>query len=329
MFPLTAIIFTRFGNLRLQKCESEYGSGPLNPRRRIWLFSLKLALSFSARKEQRCQRNPLPISHHCRCALPGFGRRAVTASLRAQPCFGQAVGAATVSVGSRRQMVARLQPDWRRQARSESRSAAVAVRRRNINPAVGDADGAILYPAWRSLLQQLACQRTPHYHAPGGRQPLRYGCRHTGWRRNILSGGAGRCCRYPANADAWPCRRPDRDRRRRCRRRAGALALAFRLRELSLPLPAGLALLSPWVDMSFDGERTSQRHARSDAQPRLAGRLHAITVPAQGGRIRCSPLFQQNWRHAANADPVGSDELLLDDATRLAQRASVHGAMSV
>lgn len=107
-----------------------------------------------------------------------------------------------------------------------------------------------------------------------------------------------------------------------------ALALAFRLRELDLPLPGGLVLLSPWVDMSFDGESmrlngsldpllsrawlaSSARHYRAGA-----GRQHA----------GCSPLFAEFGGMPPMLIQVGSDELLLDDAMRLAQRAAVHGA---
>ncbi len=107
-----------------------------------------------------------------------------------------------------------------------------------------------------------------------------------------------------------------------------ALALAFRLREQGLPMPGGLLLCSPWVDLSFDGE-SMRLNARLDPMlSRLRLMICARHYRGDEGRQNpgCSPLFAEFGGMPPMLIQVGSDELLLDDAIRLAQRAAVHGA---
>lgn len=111
-----------------------------------------------------------------------------------------------------------------------------------------------------------------------------------------------------------------------------ALALALRLRELALPQPARLLLLSPWVDLTFGGDSIRQLR---DRDPMLAidwirhgAELYRGRRPASDPG--CSPLLANLAGLPPMLIQVGSDEVLLDDARRLAQRVgSVGGAVEL
>ena len=103
-----------------------------------------------------------------------------------------------------------------------------------------------------------------------------------------------------------------------------AVALLVAVREAGLPQPAAVAVLSPWTDLTLSGESL---RTRADADPIFtvdalrwyAERYAAGTAPG-GSPIRADltglpPMLVQ----------VGSDELLLDDAVRLAGRAGAAG----
>ncbi len=106
-----------------------------------------------------------------------------------------------------------------------------------------------------------------------------------------------------------------------------ALATAMSVRDAELPPPAGLVLLSPWVDLTGDSE-SMRRNAHLDpmlrpswsrqcARAYLGGR--PATDPA------CSPLFARHEGLPPVLIQVGSDELILDDSTRLADRCREAG----
>lgn len=106
-----------------------------------------------------------------------------------------------------------------------------------------------------------------------------------------------------------------------------ALALALRLKAEPLPQPAGIVCLSPWTDLTLSGESVKSR-ARLEVMlseklgAESAGRYlqgqdptHPLASPLYADLAGLAPLFIQ----------VGGQEILHDDSTRLAQRASAQG----
>ena len=103
-----------------------------------------------------------------------------------------------------------------------------------------------------------------------------------------------------------------------------ALALALRLKAEPLPQPAGVVCLSPWTDLTMSGDSVKSRarqevmlseaFGRDSAQHYLKGQdpKHPLASPLYADLAGLAPLFIQ----------VGGQEILHDDATRLAQRAS-------
>lgn len=107
-----------------------------------------------------------------------------------------------------------------------------------------------------------------------------------------------------------------------------ALSLALAIRDRGLPPPAGLVLISPWVDLSLSGETL---RSLCDADPMLtehwlrdAGTAYRGTLEARDPRV--SPLFANLRNLPPMLVQVGSDEILLSDAERLAQAAQDAGA---
>ncbi len=106
-----------------------------------------------------------------------------------------------------------------------------------------------------------------------------------------------------------------------------AVALVQRLVVEGLPLPACVCLLSPWVDLTCSSEAyltrprgdpmVSQKMALERA--RLYAGKRDLTNPC------VSPLYGSFWGFPPLFILVGSDEVLYDDAYRLAQKASQSG----
>ncbi|NWG19144.1 MAG: alpha/beta hydrolase [Chloroflexi bacterium] len=106
-----------------------------------------------------------------------------------------------------------------------------------------------------------------------------------------------------------------------------ALALLLRLRATGQALPAGAALLSPWVDLALTGATLTTHAARDPlcsaeglqlAAHRYLGSANPrnpVVSPLYGKLHDLPPLFIQ----------VGGDEVLLDDAQRLARYAREAG----
>jgi epsilon-lactone hydrolase len=99
-------------------------------------------------------------------------------------------------------------------------------------------------------------------------------------------------------------------------------SLLLRLRDENRPLPAAVAAISPWTDLALTGA-SLRRHAKADpmldvaelprvAQSYLAGAdpRHPWASPIYGDLGGLPPVLLQ----------VGSDEILHDDAVRLAER---------
>lgn len=108
-----------------------------------------------------------------------------------------------------------------------------------------------------------------------------------------------------------------------------ALALMLRLRELGVTLPARAALFSPWTDLAATGE-SIRRNTRRDAM--FTGEGIAPGADAYvGGADRRDPLISPLYGDFTGLPPllvhVGADEVLLDDSTRLAERARAAGVV--
>ncbi len=105
-----------------------------------------------------------------------------------------------------------------------------------------------------------------------------------------------------------------------------AVSLALAARDAGLPQPAGLALLSPWVDLTGTGASVVDNDHHDiwldGGLIAPAGRLYAPEDPAHP---LASPLFADLTGLAPMLVHVGTHEVLLDDARRLVTRARQHG----
>ena len=101
-----------------------------------------------------------------------------------------------------------------------------------------------------------------------------------------------------------------------------ALALAQHLRDRGLPAPAGLVLFFPWLDVTVSGDDQPALQKRdamlSIERLREAGRMWA--GDADPAEPRVSPLFGDPSGLPPTLVLVGTDDLLLSDARRLAAR---------
>ncbi|MDR3417591.1 MAG: alpha/beta hydrolase [Nevskia sp.] len=106
------------------------------------------------------------------------------------------------------------------------------------------------------------------------------------------------------------------------------LATAMAIRDAGLPQPAALAVISPWTDLTLSGD-SMRKLAKADPMLRedwlrdCAAR-YAGTTPLEDPRI--SPLYGNLKDLPPILVHVGSDEVLLSDAERLAERAQATGA---
>jgi acetyl esterase/lipase len=106
-----------------------------------------------------------------------------------------------------------------------------------------------------------------------------------------------------------------------------AVALAVLIRDLKLPPPAAMVLISPWADLTLSGE--SQRtHGARDPMLRRAwlaacAAYYAGALPLESAAL--SPLFADLTYLAPTLIQVGSEEILLSDSERLAERAKQAG----
>lgn len=105
----------------------------------------------------------------------------------------------------------------------------------------------------------------------------------------------------------------------------GGLVVATLLgaRDAGLPQPAAAAVFSPWVDMTLAGESMRGKHGIDPLFTR--DRLNAYAEHYLGDQDRAaklaSPVFADLTGLAPLLVQVGSHEILLDDAVRLAARA--------
>lgn len=102
-----------------------------------------------------------------------------------------------------------------------------------------------------------------------------------------------------------------------------SLSTAIALRDAGLPLPAVLVLLSPWVDLSLSGS-TMKTHATQDAmlsKDWLAWCANNYCGQKSLTDPTCSPLYADLTGLPPILIHVGTEEVLLDDAKRLAEQA--------
>ena len=99
------------------------------------------------------------------------------------------------------------------------------------------------------------------------------------------------------------------------------------IRDAKLPLPAEAALLSPWVDMEGIGESMTTKDS-VDPMVHKEGLL-GMAKAYLGGKDPRTPLAAPLYADLAGLPPlliqVGTSETLLDDASRLAERAKKAG----
>lgn len=111
------------------------------------------------------------------------------------------------------------------------------------------------------------------------------------------------------------------------------LAVTLAIRAEQLPLPAALALLSPWTDLTLSGASMLDK---LDVEPMLnppwldwAAGLYCGSAQDGPATLRTdpgvSPLFADFTGFPPMIVHVGSDEVLLDDATFLGKRAAHAG----
>lgn len=106
----------------------------------------------------------------------------------------------------------------------------------------------------------------------------------------------------------------------------GALAVTtlLRARERNLPMPAATMPLSPWVDMEITGDSLTTNREKDVLVQKEVVEIMAATFLGEAGNRR-DPLANPLYADLKGLPPmyiqVGGDETLLDDSSRLAERA--------
>jgi acetyl esterase/lipase len=105
------------------------------------------------------------------------------------------------------------------------------------------------------------------------------------------------------------------------------IALAVSARDAGLPLPAALACVSPWTDLACTGE---SMRTKASVDPCFTPEgLHLQAREYLGDADPRHPLASPLYADLRGLPPamvqVGEDELLLDDARRLVERARAAG----
>jgi monoterpene epsilon-lactone hydrolase len=110
-----------------------------------------------------------------------------------------------------------------------------------------------------------------------------------------------------------------------------AVALLLSLRDSNIPLPAACVCLSPWTDLAFTGESWKSK-AKADLIIYDYKEL-AFAKMYLGGLDAKTPLASPLYADLKGLPPllvqVGTDEVLLSDSTRLAERAKQAGVNAV
>ena len=105
------------------------------------------------------------------------------------------------------------------------------------------------------------------------------------------------------------------------------IATLVALRDGAQPLPAAGVCLSPWVDLEGSGESMATKAAVDPLVDR--DRLRKTAAYYLAGQDPCTPLAAPLYANLSGLPPlliqVGTAETLLDDSTRLAERARKAG----
>jgi acetyl esterase/lipase len=105
------------------------------------------------------------------------------------------------------------------------------------------------------------------------------------------------------------------------------LATLVALREAGEPLPAGAVCISPWTDLACTGDCVHEK-APLDKILSPDGLTRSAKSYAGGHELR-SPLISPLYADLRGLPPlliqVGTDEILLDDAKRIAEKAQIAG----
>lgn len=101
------------------------------------------------------------------------------------------------------------------------------------------------------------------------------------------------------------------------------LATLLKLRDENVPLPGTAVCLSPWVDLAGTGSSiTRKQNVDYILSPRFLSKSAKLYTNGHGLE---NPFISPIYASCHNLPPlliqVGTDEILLDDATRLAQKA--------
>lgn len=106
-----------------------------------------------------------------------------------------------------------------------------------------------------------------------------------------------------------------------------ALSLSLALREAGFPLPAGAAIFSPWTDLAVTGEsvRTNADRCAMFHGPDIGHSARYYLGETDPRNPLASPLYADLTGLPPLLIHVGADEVLLDDSTRLAERAQAAG----
>jgi acetyl esterase/lipase len=106
-----------------------------------------------------------------------------------------------------------------------------------------------------------------------------------------------------------------------------ALALLLKLRDDGLPLPAGAVALSPWTDLAGTGETIATNAARDPmlVASETARLARSYLGEADARNPYASPLYGDPHGLPPTLIQVGSDEILRDDAVRMAEKMKAAG----
>jgi acetyl esterase/lipase len=106
-----------------------------------------------------------------------------------------------------------------------------------------------------------------------------------------------------------------------------SIATSISLRDTGAPLPASIVCLSPWTDLELSGN-SIKTHAEIDPMVNLQS-LKIMASNYIGDADPRSPLISPIHADLKGISPllihVGSDEMLLDDSTRIAEKAKNAG----
>jgi len=112
------------------------------------------------------------------------------------------------------------------------------------------------------------------------------------------------------------------------------LSVMLKARQLSLPLPAASACLSPWADLSHQGESIERNQSQDPLMP-VSLLVNAAKVYAPQQDLS-APLLSPVFADYVGFPPLllyaGSSEILLSDATRIqaqAEQASVKVSLKI